>query len=71
MKNIVCISDLHFGMVDKKIAEDIVDDSNNLVPDPLVVGGILLSEPKRTGKGSNGYYQQGKRRTECILFHQG
>lgn len=47
MKNIVHISDLHFGTVEIDIAEGIIKDINNLGPDLLIVSGDLTQRARK------------------------
>ncbi|HSD64519.1 MAG TPA: metallophosphoesterase [Ignavibacteriaceae bacterium] len=47
LKKIVHISDLHFGTVERKIAEAIIADINTLTPDLVVVSGDLTQRARK------------------------
>ena len=47
MKNIVHISDLHFGTVENDIAEGIIEDISSLGPDLLIVSGDLTQRARK------------------------
>jgi 3',5'-cyclic AMP phosphodiesterase CpdA len=48
LKNIVHISDLHFGTVEKNIEDGIISDINNLAPDLLIVSGDLTQRARKS-----------------------
>jgi 3',5'-cyclic AMP phosphodiesterase CpdA len=48
LKKIVHISDLHFGTVENKIAENIIRDIKNLNPDLLIISGDLTQRARKT-----------------------
>ncbi len=48
MKKIVHISDLHFGTVEKKIEEVILNDISTLNPDLLIVSGDLTQRARKS-----------------------